>query len=76
MSNNCINATAQAIIDRLPATSLLSPSDISSAIGLKTCHSISDAAQEGKIAAIKVGNKILISRHEAIRWITTLTYQG
>jgi excisionase family DNA binding protein len=76
MSNNCINATAQAIIDRLPQTQLLTPLDIAMAFGLKSNHSVYEAAQEGKLAAIRIGNKVLVSRDEVIKWINSLTYQG
>lgn len=76
MSTTCLNATAAVVIDRLPKAPLLAPGDIALALGLRSNHSVYEAIHEGNMSAIRIGNKVLISRDEVSKWINNLSYQG
>ena len=66
------NPTVAAIVARLPKTPLVSPDDISAALGLKSTRTVLDAIAARKIAAVKVGTQYRIACAEARRWIATL----
>ena len=61
--------TADTIIARLPNTPTVSPIDIASACGLKTPNSIINAVQAGKLDAVKIGMRYIISRENAEAFI-------
>ena len=61
--------TADTIIARLPNTPTVSPIDIASACGLKTPNSIINAVQAGKLNAVKIGMRYIISRENAEAFI-------
>lgn len=69
-----MNATTQAIIDRLPKKPVLIPAVIASAFGMASANPILDAIKRGKIAASSVGGKFYISREEAARYIESTSY--
>ena len=71
-----MNATTQAIIERLPNKPILIPAEISAAYGIATTNPILDAIRRGKIAASRVGGKFYIARDEAARYIETTAYQA
>ena len=66
------NATAEAIVARLPDKPLVNAREVADALNLLTARAVTDAVDEGKIAAVKIGNQYRISRAEAARWIRTL----
>ena len=70
-----MNATTQAIIDRLPKKPILAPGDISAAYWLATCNSILADIKTGKIAANVVGGKYIISRSAAEAYIAANEYK-
>lgn len=69
-----MNATTQAIIDRLPKKPVLIPAVIASAFGMASATPIIDAIKRGKIDASTVGGKFYISREEAARYIESTSY--
>ena len=69
-----MNATTQAIIDRLPKKLVLTPGAIASAYGMASSYAIIDAVKRGQIAASCVGGKFYISRDEAARYIESTAY--
>lgn len=71
-----MNATTQAIIDRLPQKPVLAPGDIASAFGMATSAPIVEAIKRGRIAASSVGGKFYISRAEAARYIEATAYKA
>ena len=71
-----MNATTQAIINRLGNKPLLSPGDISAAYGMATPAAIIDAIKRGRIACACVGGKFYISREEAARYIESTAYKA
>ena len=71
-----MNATTQAIIDRLPKKPILIPADIASVFGMATSAAIIDAVKRGQIAASCVGGKFYISRDEAARYIESTAYKA
>ena len=70
-----MNATTQAIIDRLPKKPVLIPGEIAAAFGMASANPILDAIRRGKIAASSVGGKFYISREEAARYIAETAYK-
>ncbi len=71
-----MNATTQAIIDRLPHKPVLAPGDIAAAYGMASTTAIIEAIKRGRVAASSVGGKFYISRDEAARYIETTAYQA
>ena len=69
-----MNATTQAIIDRLPKKPILIPGEIAAAFGMATAPPILDAIRRGKMAASCVGGKFLIARDEAARYIEATAF--
>ena len=69
-----MNATTQAIIDRLPTKLVLIPGDIALAFGMQSTNPILDAIKRGQIAASSVGGKFYISRDEAARYIESTAF--
>ena len=65
------NATVALMLKRLPDKPLLSPRDISDAIGMVGSQGILNAIEEGKIQAAKLG-RYLISHGEAVKFIKSL----
>ena len=71
-----MNATTQAIINRLGNKPLLSPGDISAAYGMPDSSMIIEAIKRGRLAAANVGRKFYISREEAARYIESTAYKA
>lgn len=71
-----MNATTQAIIDRLPKKLVITPGAIASAFGMASSYAIIDAVKRGQIAASCVGGKFYISREEAARYIESTAYKA
>jgi hypothetical protein len=71
-----MNATTQAIKDRLPQKPVLSPGDIAAAYGMPDATPILEAIRRGRILAATVGRKFYVSRDEAARYIETTAYQA
>lgn len=69
-----MNATAKVIIDRLPKKPLLSPGDIAAVFGLATSNAILADIKTGKLDAVVVGGKYIISRDVAIRYVEACAY--
>lgn len=69
-----MNATTQAIIERLPKKPILVPGEISAAYGMASSNPILDAIRRGKIAASSVGGKFYIAREEAARYIEATAF--
>lgn len=64
-----VNPTASLLISRLPATATVSPEDIAAAIGLRSTSAIIRAMASGQISACYIGNRYIVARSEAERWI-------
>ena len=71
-----MNATTQAIIDRLPQKPVLIPAEIAAVFGMSTTNPILDAVRRGQIAASSVGGKFYIARDEAARYIESTEYKA
>ena len=71
-----MNATTQAIIDRLPKKLVITPGAIASAYGMSSSFAIIDAIKRGQIAASCVGGKFYISHDEAARYIESTAYKA
>lgn len=69
-----MNATTQAIIDRLPDKPMLIPAEIAAAFGMATAAPIIDAIKRGKISASCVSGKFYICRESAERYIESTAY--
>lgn len=69
-----MNATTQAIIDRLSTKPVLSPGDIAAAYGMPDATLILESIRRGRILAATVGRKFYISRDEAARYIESTAY--
>ena len=67
------NPTVSLIVSRLPNKPLVSPADISAALGLSTTGPVLDAIADGKIAAARVGTRYIVAREEAARYLATLS---
>lgn len=74
-SQTAENSTVDLILSRLPAKPLLSPRDVADAFGLTTTQTILLAIQTGKLACATIGNRFIISRTEAERYIRATAYQ-
>lgn len=70
-----MNATTQAIIDRLPKKPLLSPTEVAAAYSLKCADIILADIKAGRVAANKVGGKYIISREAAAEYIAANEYK-
>ena len=66
------NATAEAIIARLPDKPLVNAREVADALFLSTSRAVTDAIDGGELRAVRLGNQYRISRAEAARWIRTL----
>lgn len=66
------NATAEAIVRRLPDKPLLTARDLADALFMATPKSVTDAIDDGSIRAVRVGKQYRIARDEAARWIRSL----
>lgn len=64
-----MNATTQAIIDRLPGKPLVSPQEIADAFALATSQSIVQDIVAGKCGAVKIGNRYIVHIDEAKRYV-------
>ena len=69
-----MNATTQAIIERLPAKTILSPVDIAAAYGLATTHTVLADIKTGRLQAQCVGGRYLIAKAAAEKYITANEY--
>lgn len=69
-----MNATTQAIIDRLPQKPILIPGELAAAFGMMSTTPILDAIKRGKIAASIVCGKFYISREEAARYVEATAF--
>lgn len=69
-----MNATTQAIIERLPNKPILIPAEIAAAFGMATTNPILDAIKRGRINASSVGGKFYIAREEAARYIEATAF--
>lgn len=69
-----MNATTQAIIDRLPQKPILSPGEIAAAFGMPDASPVLEAIRCGRILAATVGRKFYISRAEAERYIESTAF--
>ena len=65
------NPTIDMILSRLPATPLVTPRDISDALGMATTKTVIEAIDSGALAAARPGRTYIISRADAERWIRT-----
>lgn len=71
-----MNATTQAIIDRLPTKPVLVPGDIAAAYGMPDASPVLEAIRRGRILVATVGRKFYISREEAARYIESTAYKA
>jgi hypothetical protein len=69
-----MNATTQALIDRLPQKPVLIPAEIAAVFGMADGGPIIAAIRRGKISASIVERKFYISRDEAARYIESTAY--
>ena len=69
-----MNATTQAIIERLPKKPLLTPGDIAAAYGLATPLSVLADIKTGRLAANRISGKYIIARVAAERYIEKNEY--
>ena len=69
-----MNATTQAIIDRLPDKPLLNPAEIASVYGLKSTGPILADIKTGKLVANKVGGQYIVSHAAAEAYIARNEY--
>ena len=69
-----MNATTQAIIERLPMKPVVIPAEIAAVFGMSTTNPILDAIRCGRIEASCVGGKFYIAREEAARYIESTAY--
>lgn len=64
-----MNATSQAIVARLPDKPFLAPGDIAAAFGLKTTDPVISDIKAGKLEAVVIGGRYIISREAAVRYV-------
>lgn len=69
-----MNATTQAIIERLPRKPLLSPKDVADAYSLKSNDSVLADIKTGRLAANRIGSQYVISRTAAEEYIAANEY--
>ena len=70
-----MNATTQAIIERLPTKPLLTPKEVADAYGLKTSDPVLADIRLGRIDANLVGGKYIIAREAAAAYIAANEYK-
>lgn len=70
-----MNATTQAIIDRLEKKPLLSPAEVAAAYGLATTQSVIADIKTGRLAANVIGGKYIISRSAAEAYVAENEYK-
>ncbi len=70
-----MNATTQAIVDRLPKKPLLTPADVAGAYGLADSDKILADIKTGRIAVNRIGGKYIISREAAEAYIAANEYK-
>lgn len=66
-----MNPTVAAIAQRLPKKPLVSPKEIADAFALQSTRPVLDDIALGILAAAKVGNRYLVARAEAVRYVAT-----
>ncbi len=66
-----MNPTVSAIVDRLPRKPLVSPQEIAAAFSLTTPQTVIGDIAAGLLAAVKVGNRYLVARDEAVRYVSS-----
>jgi len=66
-----VNPTVSAIVGRLPKKPLVSPQEIADAFSLTTPQTVIGDIAAGLLAAVKVGNRYLVARDEAIRYVSS-----
>ena len=66
-----MNPTVAAILSRLPRKPLVSPQEIADAFALATPQTVIGDIAAGLVAAVKVGNRYLVSRDEAERYVAS-----
>lgn len=64
-----MTTAAEIIISRLPKTDTVAPIDIALACGLKSTNAIVNAIQAGKLSAVKIGLRYIVSRESAVAYI-------
>lgn len=64
-----MNATTKAIIARLPDKPFLPTGDIAAAFGLKTTDPVISDIKAGKLEAVVIGGRYIISREAAARYV-------
>jgi len=69
-----MNATTQAIIERLPNKPILTPIEIAAAFGMPDSSAVLDAIRRGRILSATVGRKFYIAREEAARYIEATAF--
>lgn len=69
-----MNATTKAIIDRLPKKPLLSPGDLAAACGLATNDPVIADIKMGKLQAVRIGGRYIVSFEAAKRYIELIEY--
>lgn len=66
-----MNPTVAAIVERLPKKPLVSPKEIADAFALQSTRPVLDDIALGDLAAAKVGNRYIVGRGEAIRYVSS-----
>ena len=66
-----MNPTVSAIVERLPKKPLISPQEIADAFALATPQTVIGDISLGLLAAVKVGNRYLVARDEAKRYVAS-----
>lgn len=66
-----MNPTVSAIVGRLPKKPLVSPQEIADAFGFSTPKTVFDDISLGDLAAVKAGGRYIVSRDEAIRYVSS-----
>lgn len=69
-----MNATTQAILDRLPQQDILTPVDIALAYGMRSPNPVLADIKVGRMSVHSVNGRFLVSRAEAIRYISANEY--
>ncbi len=70
-----MNATTQAIIDRLPNKPLLTPAEVASVYGLKSTGPILADIKTGKLVANKIGGQYIVARTAAAAYVAANEYR-
>ena len=69
-----MNATTQAIINRLPKKPILTPAEVASAYGLKSTGPILADIKTGKLVANKIGGQYIVSHAAAEAYVAANEY--